>query len=214
MKQILIKIDIDGVLTHEHKGWDYANRKPDMKNIENLRKLYATGEYHVAIFTSRRREEDREITNEWLNKYHVPRDELIMDKPYYEVFIEDKALPFLEPNLHELLNYDIGGLCWRFKEGKIQEGEKHPCFFCGKDIEIEIGDCKGCGIVTCPSCSKCLCNIPILTYLTVIKVHKKYCCNLPDFIGNIELEGAVDMTVVKHSIKTLFNCAKREGLIE
>jgi hypothetical protein len=207
MKKIIV--DIDGVLTLEHKGWDYDNRTPDKKNIDELNRLHKMG-YEIRLFSSRRGQEI-DTTLQWLYKHKILFHSLILNKPNGDVLIDDRSLPFIQGGLDEWLNYKMGGTCWRFKHGEIKENELHTCFFCGHDIEVTVSDCEGCGIVACPKCKRCLCNIPLITYITVKRIHRKYCCNLPNFIGEIELDGVVDMNVVKHCRKTLKTCAEREG---
>jgi len=210
---MLIAVDIDGVLTIETKGHGYQvykNRTPRLDNIEILRQQKEIGN-RIVLYTSRYIEDER-ITIDWLKKYEVEYDEIIFNKPQAEVYIDDKSLPYVELNLNEYLNYNFHHSCWRFKYGFISSDEKHPCFFCGFQIDISVNDCLNCGIMPCPSCKKCLCNIPLLTYITLIRIHKKYCCNLPEFDGKIKLSGFVDNDLICNCEKTLIHCKNLEGI--
>ena len=112
------------------------------------------------------------------------------------------------------------------REERIEKGKKEGTLFEGESIKIEedsnqqegfpsdqqVPDCPQCGIMPCPQCRRCLCNIPFLTYMTLIRIHKKYCCNLPEFSGVIELNGFVDNDVIHNCEKTLKHCKSLEGL--
>jgi hypothetical protein len=209
-----IAVDIDGILSNEVEGWGdeiYMARTPNEENILTVQLLYADG-HEIAIFTARH-EEDRPVTEKWLKENLIPYDELIMDKPHYDVLMDDMTLPYVEGNIEEYKSYNFQGSCWRFKYGKMDINEKHPCFFCGSGISIKTKDCPKCGIMPCPDCGKCLCNIPLLSYITLIRIHKKYCCNLPLFNGRIVLSGFVDNDIIKNCEKTIDYCARKEGIL-
>jgi|APSaa5957512535_1039671.scaffolds.fasta_scaffold00685_39 hypothetical protein len=206
-------VDIDGVLTNETKGWQYLDRTPNKRNIELV-----NGLPDVTYFTSRFLQ-DAEETRYWMRQNKVKNWlHSAFDKPQYDVLIDDKSIPAPMENLDEYMNYDLKASCWRLKKGSNPEGEEHDCFFCGHGIAIEKDwekdMCPDCDLIPCTSCKKCLCNVPVLSRITVARIHKKYCCNLPDFIGKIELDGFVDMNVIRNAEKTLSNCACIEGILE
>lgn len=206
-------VDIDGVLTKEVEGWGdniYLSRTPREKNIEKINKLFDLG-YKIVLYSSRYKE-DEWPTRRWLDMHGIKYHSLILGKPQYNVFIDDKTIPDMVDNLDEILNYNFHNSCWRFTKGNITPDERHPCFFCGYSISLEVPDCPHCGIMPCPNCGKCLCNIPILTYITLIRIHKKYCCNLPEFNGKICLDGFVDNTLIQNCEVTLLHCKHLEGI--
>ena len=98
MKVIYVDIDeticqretsVDFVTTH-----DYSKAKPIRENIEKINKLYDEG-HTIVYWTARgsRKQIDWTVLtskqlNEWGAKYH----ELRVDKPFYDLFIEDKSL--------------------------------------------------------------------------------------------------------------------------
>jgi len=207
-----ITVDIDGILTKETIGHDYKERSPNIEAIKNLQKLQRDG-YKISLYSSRYLL-DRTDTIQWLLENQVPFDRMILGKPNAEAYIDDKSLPYVEPNLNHYLNYHAEGSCWRHTHSNgTPEGEKHPCYFCGKDIDVkDDNESCSCGIARCESCGKCLCNIPLLSRITVIKIHEKYCKNLPDFNGKIELDGFVDMSIIKNFLSALSYCKKMENL--
>jgi len=89
MAKIRIAIDLDGVITKSdggHTEEDYRRRRPNREMIDYIEKLSRLG-FHVAIFTARY-PEDREVTEEWLLRYDVQYDELVMGKYVAEIYLK------------------------------------------------------------------------------------------------------------------------------
>mgnify|MGYP006108134127 FL=1 len=98
----IICFDIDNVIC-KTKGNNYKNSKPDKVAISIINKLYDRG-YYIKIFTARymgrfkgnltkvkkKTKETKFYLNSWSVKYH----ELIMGKPSYDLFIDDKNYGF------------------------------------------------------------------------------------------------------------------------
>ena len=96
-----IAVDLDGTLTKRglfHNCMNltpnqlneiYKKAKPDLKMIELINRLNRY--YVIYIFTSRNNLHQK-VTEEWLKKYNVKYDYFIVDKPYYDVIIDDKAI--------------------------------------------------------------------------------------------------------------------------
>jgi hypothetical protein len=82
--------DIDGTITNETEGWDYENRTPKMDTIKWIQRLFSTGKYDIILWTSRLTIDDQ-VTREWLKRYQVPYTELIFGKPFFDLYICDKA---------------------------------------------------------------------------------------------------------------------------
>lgn len=210
-----IAVDIDGILTIEWEEWGdeaYRNRTPDMKNISIVNQLYFEGHY-IMLFTARH-PEDRSVTTWWLDKHEVRYHEIRFGKPHYDFFLEDKSIPQGIVDMGRYLRYKFNRSCWRYRDGRmVDENEYHPCFFCGFEISLRVPDCGKCGIMPCPSCKRCLCNIPFISYLTLVRIHEKYCCNLPQFSGDIKLDGIVDMDIINRVTQVVKRCAKLEGMM-
>lgn len=85
-KHQVVFVDIDGVLADGGRGIEYNRKKPNRKNINKLRSIK---KFRV-LWTSRR-EMDRGVTTGWLTRQGVDYDCLLMEKPNFEVFYDDKA---------------------------------------------------------------------------------------------------------------------------
>ena len=93
-------VDIDGTLTVETEGFGddvYRERTPRPVMIKYIRDIHESG-MHVCLYTSRFAC-DEEVTKEWLEKHGVPYDELVFDKPQYDLWIDDKSV---KPELVEM----------------------------------------------------------------------------------------------------------------
>jgi carbamoyl-phosphate synthase large subunit len=74
-------------------GTDYEHAIPRHNIIEKINKLYKSGR-HVIIFTGRgsvSKIDWRDLTEKQLEKWGVNYHELIMGKPHYDIFIDDKS---------------------------------------------------------------------------------------------------------------------------
>jgi len=88
-------IDIDETLCHGSQD-DYPHSVPDLQAITSVNRLYDAGNY-IKIFTGRN-DKLKELTEKQLLHWGIKYNELIMNKPYADVFIDDKAI-----NVHDWL---------------------------------------------------------------------------------------------------------------
>ena len=98
MKVIYVDIDeticrretsVDFGVTH-----DYSKAKPIQENIDKINKLYDEGN-KIVYWTARgsRKQIDwTELTKNQLEEWGAKYNELRVDKPFYDLFIEDKSL--------------------------------------------------------------------------------------------------------------------------
>lgn len=84
----VICFDIDGTLTNETEGWDYANRTVRKEMVERLGAVWISS---WLILYSSRREIDRAVTELWLERHNIPYHALLLNKPPYAVLFDDKA---------------------------------------------------------------------------------------------------------------------------
>jgi len=88
-KSSTICFDLDGTICSAEKIFNKPYAKPNKKIIKTINELYDLG-HSVIIFTGRSSLEWR-VTTDWLKKYKVKYHQLIMNKPYYDIYIGDKA---------------------------------------------------------------------------------------------------------------------------
>lgn len=86
--------DIDGVLCNNLPEGDYEHRKPYIKVIELVNKLYDEG-HTIKVFTARGSKSGkdwRRFTEKQLSSWGLKCHELIMGKPHADVFVDDRAM--------------------------------------------------------------------------------------------------------------------------
>ena len=98
----IICFDIDNVIC-ETKGNNYNKSKPDLESIKVINSLFKKG-YYIKIFTARymgrykgdkeKVKKKRSETIKFLKVWGLKYNELIMFKPDYDIFIDDKAYGF------------------------------------------------------------------------------------------------------------------------
>ena len=97
-----ICFDLDGVICLTRKN-NYHKSKPIKKNIQFINKLYKN--FNILIFTSRFMGRNNDninkaykqgylFTKKQLKKWKVNYTKLILGKPSYDVYIDDKNLGF------------------------------------------------------------------------------------------------------------------------
>lgn len=80
----IVVCDIDGVLTNETEGHDYANRTAKMTKISPTEDV-------VLILYSSRRESDRDVTMKWLKNNKINYHSLILNKMPTDRLVDDLA---------------------------------------------------------------------------------------------------------------------------
>lgn len=97
-----IAIDLDCTLCQSirrNKPDDILKVKPFNDKIEIVKNLKKRG-HSIVIFTRRGiLENGRELTIEWLKKYKIPYDELITDKPHFDLLLDDRAFSIYNSNI-------------------------------------------------------------------------------------------------------------------
>ena len=99
----IICFDLDNVICTTKKN-DYFRSKPKKNIIKFINKLYYDG-YIIKVFTSRYMGRNKEniskakkqgykFTKNQLKKWNLKYNKLIMGKPSYDLFIDDKALGY------------------------------------------------------------------------------------------------------------------------
>ena len=91
---MIIYVDIDETICMSPESRDYSRAIPIMKNIEKINELYDAGNT-IVYWTARGTGSGidwREVTQLQLNSWGVKHHELRLDKPSFDVFIDDKNL--------------------------------------------------------------------------------------------------------------------------
>ncbi len=101
-----ICIDFDGVICQlkESDSDSYDNLRPMPGSIEKLTQLKNAGHYLI-IYTARRMKTHQgnlgaviadigRLTIEWLDRHHIPYDEIYFGKPWADIYIDDNAYRF------------------------------------------------------------------------------------------------------------------------
>lgn len=86
---MVIGVDIDGTLTREKAGHDYASRTPRKEVINKVNQFHKEG--HIIILFSSRWESDREVTRAWMKKHGVKYHALVLGKPAFDMYIGDEV---------------------------------------------------------------------------------------------------------------------------
>ena len=98
MKTIFVDID-ETICFYENKvsldgKKDYTKAIPDLKNIKKINELYDSG--NTIVFWTARGSRSGidwyEFTKNQLNSWNVKYHRLKCDKPYYDLFIEDRSI--------------------------------------------------------------------------------------------------------------------------
>ena len=85
-------IDIDGTICTEERQFSRPLAKPIFKAAETINRLKDDG--HTIILYSARTWAEYEMTVEWLSKYEIKYDQLILGKPIGDFWIDDRAIEF------------------------------------------------------------------------------------------------------------------------
>ena len=93
---MLIYVDIDETicLTPGSGARDYTKAQPIQKNIDKINRLYEEGNT-IVYWTARGTISGidwRQITEEQFESWGVKYNKLELKKPYYDLFIDDKAI--------------------------------------------------------------------------------------------------------------------------
>jgi len=123
MNKPIIAIDLDNTLcepvsSSKNVGECY-DRKPKRYMIELVKKLKEKG-CKIVIFTHRH-PVTRHATEQWLEDYDIQYDELVMDKPKYDLLIDDKCFPPYK-YLNEEMIIDLAEKIsrWNYELGKYE----------------------------------------------------------------------------------------------
>lgn len=91
---MIIRVDVDETICTSPPDRNYANAVPMKDRIEHINDLYDSG--HIIIYWTARGATTgidwREVTEKQFEKWGVKYHELHLDKPAYDLFIDDKNI--------------------------------------------------------------------------------------------------------------------------
>jgi len=85
-----ICFDLDGTICSEERTFRKQYAMPSKEMTDLINELYDEG-HHIMIFTGRNSLE-WQATQEWLEQNNVKYHQLIMNKPFFDYYICDKAI--------------------------------------------------------------------------------------------------------------------------
>lgn len=92
-----IYVDIDETIFMT-QNMDYENSQPFLERIQKINKLYDEG--HTIVYWtargSRKQIDWTELTRKQLKDWGAKYNELRTDKPFYDLFVEDKSVKIEE----------------------------------------------------------------------------------------------------------------------
>ena len=96
MKNKKIVIDIDGTICEEKPTFEKCLAKVKPGAIEFIKKLKEENNF-IILYTARSWSEYN-MTKYWLEENGIPYDLLMCGKPIYDLWIDDRAIKFLDWN--------------------------------------------------------------------------------------------------------------------
>jgi len=130
-------IDLDNTLCNTING-DYEKSQPINERINIVNNLKLEG-HHITIWTARGANtgiDYRALTESQLSKWNINYDELLMNKPNYDIYIDDKSF-----NVNTLWNIPNNNISKKLNSEIVTKGW-------GKEI-IFINNDEYCGKILC-----------------------------------------------------------------
>lgn len=90
---MIINVDIDGTICTNTFG-NYELAKPFLGNIQKINKLYDSG-HQIVYWTARggtTKIDWTELTEKQLKKWGAKYHKLVLGKPHYDLYIDDKSI--------------------------------------------------------------------------------------------------------------------------
>ena len=104
---MIIYVDIDETICYSPEDRDYSKALPIEKNIKKINEMYDNGD-KIVYWTARgtlTKKDWREVTEKQFKEWGVKYHELILYKPHYDLFIDDKNIEsnrFFEEKYYEI----------------------------------------------------------------------------------------------------------------
>jgi len=141
-------IDLDNTLC-KTEGNDYGNSTPILERIQYIKDLKEKG-HHITIWTARGSSsglDHKDLTEQQLKAWSVPYDELLLGKPNYDIYVDDKSfnvdnfwpVPINNPSKSKKLPIEIVPKGWGKEVIFVNNDEycgKLLCFNKGKKFSM------------------------------------------------------------------------------
>lgn len=91
---MIFYVDIDDTICTPDPNWNHELAKPIPDRIEKINNLYDAG-HRIVYWTARgtlTKKDWREVTEKQFKEWGVKYHELILYKPHYDLFIDDKNI--------------------------------------------------------------------------------------------------------------------------
>lgn len=88
----VVFVDLDGTICSEEKTFERPLATPLPGAREALQRMRREG-HTIIIWTARGWEQYR-VSKDWLDRYEIPYDQILMGKPIASIFIDDRAVRF------------------------------------------------------------------------------------------------------------------------
>ncbi len=85
-------VDLDGTICTEEKQFSRSLALPLDGSVDFLKQIKKDG--HTIIIYSARSWAEYEMTVDWLEKFQIPFDQLVLGKPIGDYWIDDRAIEF------------------------------------------------------------------------------------------------------------------------
>ena len=136
-----IYIDLDNTLCKTVNS-EYENSEPIQLRIDKVNQLKEEG-HHITIWTARGSKSGinwKELTTQQLEKWKVSYDKLLMNKPPYDVYLDDKSF-----NINDFWKIPNNGPSRKLKSRIVKKGWGEEIWFvnndeyCGKILKFNSG---------------------------------------------------------------------------
>lgn len=144
---MIITIDLDGTICeNKSDGQTYEDVKPLPDAVETLN-LFKEKGFYIIIFTARNmvthegrigkiNKHQMPIILDWLKKYQIPYDELILGKVHSDVFLDDKGMHFT--SWDDARNKILNQFYQNISKSIVVSKQKHGKFIEWTDDEVNL----------------------------------------------------------------------------
>lgn len=107
-KRLTIYVDIDNTICNPDPNWNHELATPIKDHIQKINNLYDAG-HNIVYWTARgtlTNKDWREVTEKQFEEWGVKYHDLVLYKPHYDLFIDDKNIEanrFFKEKYYEII---------------------------------------------------------------------------------------------------------------